>query len=118
MLIHYIHRLVAREWVGNPEKKRCVDHVDGSRTNNNWENLRYATHSENGGNAKNRTGGASIYKGVSFSKPMKMWKGTIMIEGRNRHLGFFQYEREAAESYNATAVEHYKESAKLNEFED
>ena len=117
-LIHYIHQLVAREWVGNPEEKRCVDHVDGSRTNNHWENLRYATHSENGGNAKNRTDGTSIYKGVSFSKPMKKWKGTIMIEGRNRHLGFFQYEREAAESYNAAAVEHYKEFAKLNEFED
>ena len=49
---------------------------------------------------------------------MKKWKGTIMIEGRNRHLGFFQYEREAAESYNAAAVEHYKEFAKLNEFDD
>ena len=34
--IHYIHQLVAREWVSNPEQKRCVDHVDGSRTNNNW----------------------------------------------------------------------------------
>jgi hypothetical protein len=45
--IHYIHQLVAREWVSNPEQKRCVDHVDGSRTNNHWENLRYATHSEN-----------------------------------------------------------------------
>ena len=41
--IHRIDQLVAREWVPNPEGKRCVDHTDGSRTNNNWEHLRYAT---------------------------------------------------------------------------
>ena len=118
VLIHYIHRLVAREWVGNPEEKRCVDHIDGSRTNNHWENLRYATHSENGRNAKNRTDGSSVYKGVSYFKPTGKWKGTIAIEGRNRHLGYFQHEREAAEAYNAAAVGHYEEFARLNEFED
>ena len=63
---HYIHRLVAREWVSNPGEKRCVDHIDGSRTNNHWENLRYAPHSENGMNAKNRIDGSSVYKGVSY----------------------------------------------------
>ena len=113
-----VHVLVAREWVKNSGNKKCVDHIDGNRTNNHHDNLRWATHSENGRNQKIQSNTSSIYKGVSFSKPMKKWKGTIMIEGRNRHLGFFQYEREAAESYNAAAVEHYKEFAKLNEFED
>ncbi len=28
---HTIHQLVAREWVRNPEEKRCVDHIDGNR---------------------------------------------------------------------------------------
>ena len=54
--IHYIHKLVAREWVPNPSEKRCVDHIDGSRTNNHWENLRYATHSENSRNRKKKFG--------------------------------------------------------------
>ena len=27
---HKIHQLVAREWVLNPEDKRCVDHIDGN----------------------------------------------------------------------------------------
>ena len=116
--INYIHQLVAREWVGNPEEKRCVDHVDGSRTNNHWENLRYATHTENNRNAKIRTNGTSVYKGVSYCKPTGKWKASIMIAGKNSYLGYFTFEREAAEAYNAAALVHYKEFARLNEFDD
>jgi hypothetical protein len=47
-----IHQLVAREWIPNPENKRCVDHRDGDPTNNHHENLRYATHTENSRNQK------------------------------------------------------------------
>ena len=39
-----VHRLVAGTWVPNPLEKRCVDHIDGNRKNNNYENLRFATH--------------------------------------------------------------------------
>ena len=49
---HCIHVLVAREWVENTDTKRCVDHIDGDKTNNNCENLRWATHSENSQNQK------------------------------------------------------------------
>jgi hypothetical protein len=114
---HKIHQLVAREWVSNPGEKRCVDHIDGSRTNNHWENLRYATHSENGMNAKNRIDGSSVYKGVSYQAKARKWKGTIVLGRKCIHLGLFESEREAAESYNAAALEHYKEFAKLNELD-
>ena len=66
--IHYIHKLVAHEWVGNPEKKRCVDHRDGDRTNNHFENLRPATHAENNRNRSKRANASSIYYGVSWGK--------------------------------------------------
>ncbi len=114
---HYIHKLVAHEWVSNPEEKRCVDHIDGSRTNNHWENLRYATHSENGMNAKIRIDGSSVYKGVSYQAKTKKWKGTIVLERKCIHLGLFESEREAAESYNTAAAEHYKEFARLNDLD-
>ena len=118
VLIHYIHRLVAREWVGNPEKKRCVDHVDGSRTNNNWENLRYATHSENSRNAKIRTNGTSVYKGVSYYKPTGKWMARIYNVGKTVFLGYFANEREAGAAYNVAAVDLHKEFAKLNKLDD
>ncbi len=118
VMMHYIHKIVAREWVGNPGEKRCVDHVDGSRTNNNWENLRYATSSENGMNAKNRTDGTSIYKGVSYHTQAKKWRAAFGMNGKMVYLGLFESEREAAEVYNTAALEHYKEFARLNEFDD
>jgi hypothetical protein len=115
---HRIHKLVAREWVPNPGQKRCVDHIDGSRTNNNWENLRYATSSENGMNAKHRTDGSSVYKGVNYQTQAKKWKAQIGFNRQRIYLGIFPSEREAAEAYNTAAIERYGEYAKLNIFED
>ena len=115
---HTIHQLVAREWVSNPEGKRCVDHIDGSRTNNHRENLRYATTSENGMNAKNRTDGSSVYKGVSYHGHTKKWMSQIGLNRKNIYLGIYSSEREAAEVYNAAAIEHYGDFAKLNKFDD
>ena len=46
----YIHRLVADAFLENPNSKGFVDHIDNNRTNNNIENLRFATRSENGMN--------------------------------------------------------------------
>ena len=118
VVLHYIHRLVAREWVGNPDEKRCVDHIDGSRTNNHWENLRYATHSENSRNMKRHTDGSSIYKGVCYNKALNKWQAQMHMNGKQKHLGFFEDEREAGEAYNTAAREFYKEFAKLNTFND
>lgn len=43
---HQIHRLVASAFLANPENKPFVVHIDGNRSNNNAQNLRWATHSE------------------------------------------------------------------------
>eukprot|EP00984_Skeletonema_dohrnii_P015347 scaffold6614_cov106-Skeletonema_dohrnii-CCMP3373.AAC.1 len=40
--------------------------------------------------------GASKYEGVSFNKQMNKWTARIMIEGKNRHIGCYENEEEAA----------------------
>ena len=42
-----VHRLVASKFIDNPFNKKCVNHKDGNKLNNDASNLEWATHSEN-----------------------------------------------------------------------
>lgn len=44
---YYIHVLVAKAFVDNPEGKPEVDHKDRDRQNNRWDNLQWLTRTEN-----------------------------------------------------------------------
>ncbi len=41
-----IHRLVGLAFLDNPDNKPCITHIDGNISNNNVNNLKWATHSE------------------------------------------------------------------------
>lgn len=45
-----VHRLVGETFLPNPENKPQIDHIDGNYLNNNADNLRWATPSENTNN--------------------------------------------------------------------
>lgn len=45
-----VHRVVSDAFIPNPEKKPCIDHIDGNPLNNSVLNLRWSTHLENSHN--------------------------------------------------------------------
>ena len=68
-----IHRLVAEAFIPNPLGLRDVDHIDGNKSNNRVENLRWVSHKENCNNLNTK------YKHVYGSK-CKVWTN---IQGFN-----------------------------------
>ena len=114
----YNHKLLAQEWVANPDEKKCVDHIGGNKLNNHLENLRWATHSENSMNRAKHANATSSYYGVSWSKESNKWRAQIAIEGKRTNLGSFINEKEAAHVFNMAAIEHYGEFARLNELSE
>ena len=71
-------------------------------------NLREAKRSENKRNAK----ATGLFKGVRFE--YKKWRARIFVGGKRVHLGCFDAAEDAARAYDAAAVKHYGEFAKLN----
>jgi hypothetical protein len=75
-----------------------IDHKNGRKSENWFENLQKASTTQNMQNlAKYR--GTSKYIGVSWSKQRKKWVSHICSEGKRYHLGFFEKEEDAAQAY-------------------
>jgi len=104
-----VHRLVAQAYIDNPENKPIVDHINGDIKNNNLKNLRWCTNQENHMNQKKRKNTSSKYKGVTWDKKMNKWRAKIRINGKQKHLGYFDDEKEASEAYNKKSKEVFGE---------
>ena len=84
-----IHRLVAQAFLPNPENKPQVDHIDNNKSNNNINNLRWATNSQNRQNTTIGKNNRSGTKGVRWIEKTQKWRARIMVNGKETHLGYF-----------------------------
>ena len=66
-----IHRAVAKLFIPNLDEKPCVDHIDGNKSNNCVDNLRWVTHKENNNNIITKQRLSNSLKGRTFSEEHK-----------------------------------------------
>jgi HNH endonuclease/NUMOD4 motif len=110
-----VHRLIAKEFIPNPDNLLYIDHIDGDKLNNKVENLRWATRQQNNFNAtKYRKHTSSKYKGVRLHTQCNKFRASITFNGKSQYLGLFDNEEDAANTYNEKAIELFGDFARLN----
>lgn len=94
-----IHQLVAESFLNHTPcgMKLVVNHIDFNKTNNKLENLEVITQRENSNQKHIKS--TSKYVGVSWAKSINKWVSHISINGVSNHLGIFDTEIEASNSY-------------------
>jgi hypothetical protein len=101
---------------------KIVDHKNRNTLDNQRHNLRICGKAQNSRNV--RTAGSLTngipFKGISKHKDKfrnKPWSARLFSHGRRLSLGYYRTPEEAAEAYNAAALQHFGEFACLNDLE-
>lgn len=101
---HYsIHRLIAEHFIPNPNSLECIDHINGIKTDNRIENLRWATRAQNQMNMKG--------KGY-IMVPNGKFRAQISVNNKSICLGTFTTELEATQAYKEACLLHRGEYAR------
>ena len=86
--IYLAHRLawffVYQQWPSDQ-----IDHINGTRNDNRFCNLREATRKQNMENRKPNFNSVSGYVGVTWSKQHQRWCVRIMSNKKPFHIGYF-----------------------------
>lgn len=105
-----MHRLI----LGVKDVKILVDHADNNGLNNQGENIRVATRSQNAMNRSATAKSKSGIKGVSWSRNKNKWAAYITGGGKSRFIGYFDCKVDAGKAYDIKAKEYFGEFAWTN----
>jgi len=99
---YYAHHIAWFLKTGKPPSGR-IDHRNGKKNDNRWNNLREATHSQNKMNMPERCDNRSGFKGVTVSG--KKFKAQICADGVIYYLGRFDTPEQASDAYKKKSLE-------------
>lgn len=93
------HRL-AWLYVYGEMPNKCIDHIDGNKSNNKISNLRNVTNAENAQNKKNHHSNSKTkIIGVDFIKRVNKFRATITLNYQQHYLGLFETKEMAFDAY-------------------
>lgn len=104
-----VHRLIWRMVTGEDPGELEVDHINNTREDNRWGNLRLAVRDSNQQNALIRKDNTSGVKGVCWHKLIGMWQARVMINTKRISLGYFHSIAEAETAIRELRKELHKE---------
>jgi len=105
----FMHRLIA----DTPAHLVC-DHINHDGLDNRRANLRNCTIRQNNVNSRAAETSTSKYKGVSWNRRRSKWVTYIKKDGRQKFLGSFTEESQAAKAYDLVAKKLHGRFAALN----
>lgn len=107
--VRFIHRVLV-----DAPPSMVVDHKDGDTLNNQRDNFRVCTKSQNMANSKPHKDRKGIYKGVCYDPPSGKYKAQICVLGRATTIGRFDTAMDAARAYNEAANSAFGDYARIN----
>ena len=106
-----MHRLILGL---QPGDNKQTDHRDGNGLNNQRSNLRSCTTMQNQQSSRKKTVGTSKYKGVHWHRCGRKWCSQVSVNKKQKYLGLFNSEANAARAYDITALQHHGQFALTN----
>jgi hypothetical protein len=73
----------------DPGVEKEVDHINGNRGDNSWNNLRIVSRKENGKNMQRKKNNSSGVTGVSWASDRRKWASYIMVNRKKINIGHF-----------------------------
>lgn len=90
-------------------------HDNGDGLDNQRENLKAGTRAQNlRGFCRKRLATTSPFRGVSWNSRKKRWQAQIYVNNKQKYLGLFRDEIEAAKAFDAVAFSNFGGDAQLN----
>jgi hypothetical protein len=106
-------RLLSRFLLDNP-KNKFVDHINRNRLDNRKINLRISDSKQNSRNRTKKLNTSSKYIGVIWLPRRCKWISRIKVNEKEKHLGTFNCEIQAAEARDIATKKYFGEYGNLN----